>query len=368
MKDNLQLIERFMDYLINPTDCIDTYGRRYVDDLENIVIENHDFDVNTQQFADPQAQKWFELICSHFQFVSLEDMIAYVKAHERELDLANIRPRSTFHGETLYNSEPSFHTLKNESNSIDLNNEFQLKWSLRAIGDVPENEIYADSYELYMGSDRTNPWTYLVRREIMRGNIALEDPVICIGNRWLGEILYFRQNLGLRNTKGVDLVSSNPELVISADMHHLPFEDNSIKLIFARGVINKSYDVRLLAKEWLRVLRKDGFLIVETPGPYGYGVTRLGQTDIKSSKNLLRLFRGKIRRLIYCAEEKPYRIAYDVTNLIRIFIQVDKDGWGNTVKVEPFSRIRFRIYEFWRRYFLRARRKLHLIGILPART
>ena len=120
-----------------------------------------------------------------------------------------------------------------------------------------------------------NPWTYLIRREIARGNLSPDDATICIGNRWLGEILYFRENLGLKGAKGVDLFSRDPELVVAADMHNMPFEDNSMKLIFARGLINKSYDVRLLLREMVRVLKRDGLLIVETP-IYRDGLSRLG--------------------------------------------------------------------------------------------
>src|SRR5262249_34921573 len=158
-------------------------------------------------------------------------------------------------------------------NSIERSNEFQKMWSLRGVQAIPGNDTDADYYEMYMGYDRMNPWTYLLRREIANGKIAKDEKIICIGNRWLGEILYFRHSICLTNTKGVDLISSNPELVTAADMHNLPYEDNSVKLIFTRGAINKSYDVRVLVKEMLRVLKKDGFLIIETPGPYGYGVT-----------------------------------------------------------------------------------------------
>ena len=47
-----ELIERFLDYLIDPYHCIDTYGRSYLDDLELIVEENHRFDFKSQTFPD----------------------------------------------------------------------------------------------------------------------------------------------------------------------------------------------------------------------------------------------------------------------------------------------------------------------------
>lgn len=353
-----ELIERFLDYLIDPTECIDTYGRTYIDDLELILAENHLFDFQTQSFPDKEAQQWFERICSTCNFGTIEEFIAYVRQHMDEIDLANLRPRSTFQTETLFEHEPSFRELKQLGDSVERSNEFQRAISTESVKSIPHNELEADYYELYMSFDRTNPWTYVIRREIARGNLDAEDLVLCIGNRWLGEIMYFRQNLGLKNAKGVDLISSDPELVVAADMHKLPFEDNSVKMIFNRGLINKSYDVRILVKEMMRVLRKDGYLIVETPGPYDYGVSRLGRTDIKSAKNLLRLLRGKVRRVVYMDAMKPHQYLYDATKLIRICIQIDKNGDNLSPTVEAFPELRFRIYDICRRRFVETRRVL----------
>src|SRR5260370_27533456 len=337
--DGRELIERFLDYLIDPVGCIDTYGRTYIDDLEFILVENHLFDFQAQTFPDTEAQQWFERICSAFSFKRMEEFIDYVRQHLTEIDLANIRPRSTFQTETLFELEPSFQEMKRQGDSVERNNEFQRAISTESVKSIPHNELEADYYELYMSFDRTNPWTYVIRREIERGNLAPEDQVLCLGNRWLGEIMYLRQNLGLKNAKGVDLISSDPELVIAADMHKLPFEDNSVKMIFNRGLINKSYDVRLLIKEMMRVLTKDGFLIVETPGPYGYGVSRLGRTDIKSAQNLLRLMRGKVQRIVYSDAMKPHQYLYDSTRFFRICVQLDTDGRDLVPKPEAFRQL-----------------------------
>lgn len=353
-----ELIERFLDYLIDPVECIDTYGRSYIDDIELILVENHLFNFQTQTFPDKEAQQWFERVCSTHNFKTIEELIAYVRQHLDEIDLANIRPRSTFQTETLFEHEQSFRDLKQLGDSVERSNEFQRAISTESVKSIPHNELEADYYELYMSFDRTNPWTYVIRREIARGNLDPEDLVLCIGNRWLGEIMYFRQNLGLKNTKGVDLISSDPELVVAADMHELPFEDNSVKMIFNRGLINKSYDVRLMMKEVMRVLKKDGYLIVETPGPYGYGVSRLGRTDIKSAQNLMRLLRGKVKRIVYMDAMKPHQYLYDATRLIRICIQIDKDAHDLVPKVEVFPEVRFRIFDFCRRRMLETRRLL----------
>jgi len=91
-----EMIERFLDYLIDPIECIDTYGRTYVDDLEFILAENHVFDFQTQTFPDQEAQQWFERIRSRFNFAKIEEFIGYVREPLSALDLANIRPSSMF--------------------------------------------------------------------------------------------------------------------------------------------------------------------------------------------------------------------------------------------------------------------------------
>jgi SAM-dependent methyltransferase len=355
-----KLIERFLDSLIDPYQCIDTYGRSYLDDLELIVAENHRFDFKSQTFPDAATQDWFKRICETSNFQTIEEIILYVRTHRLELDIANVRPRTAFQAEALFEHEASFQELGKDEKSVEKSNEFQRIWSLQAFNDLPRDD--AVSYEHYMSYDRVNPWTYLIRRELRRKNLHAEDSVICIGNRWVGEIRYFRENLGLKKTIGVDLFSQTPDLVVAADMHDMPFADNSIKMVFNRGLINKSYDVRLLVREIYRVLTPDGFLIVETPGPYEWGVSRLGRTDIKSVQNLLRLLRGKVRRVIYAEETKPKRYLHDATRLVRLFVQVDKNGCAEEPIWEKFPTQRFRIYDKarceWVLWRLRTRRWL----------
>jgi SAM-dependent methyltransferase len=360
MIEKADLLERFLDYLIDPNECIDTYGRTYIDDLEFILAENHRFDFKTQTFPDAEAQRWFEVLRAEFKFADMAALLSFVRSHVDELDLASFRPRSTFHTETLYQDQPTFHKLKEGTPTVEERVDFQRAMGMDGVRSIPSlDDPDPDRYELYMGSDRTNPWTYVLKREMSRGHLRPDDAVISLGNRWIGEISYFRENVGLKKTLGVDLFSNNPELVVAADMHNLPFEDGSIKLVFNRGLINKSYDVRVLVNEVLRVLTDDGMFIVETPGPYDYGVSRLGCTDIKSARNLLRLFEGKVRRIFYIEATKPHRYQADSTKLIRIGFQIAKNGWAGPMQVEPYSPRLFRYYDACRtRYLQRDSRSL----------
>lgn len=252
---------------------------------------------------------------------------------------------------------PTFDALSPGGSRFDQSTEAQRLYSQPSVGDLPLNDTDADHYELYLGYDRLNPWTYLLRREIARGNLDAEAPVICVGNRWIGEILYFRQNIGLKNAKGLDVFSSNSDLVTVGDMHRMPFGDGTIKLVFIRQALSKSHDVRLVFGEILRVLQPDGYVIIEIPGPYGWGVDRLRGTDVKNAKNILRLFGRQVKRIMYRDETSPYQsgLTDDCQRLIRVFVQIDKNACGAEPAVEPIPRMRLQIYERWRRGLVRTR-------------
>ena len=128
-------------------------------------------------------------------------------------------------------------------------------------------------------------------------------------------------------------------------------------MVFTRGTINKSYDVRVFVKEIMRVLCKDGLVAVETPGPFEHGVTLLGPTDVKSWSNLLRLFRGKVQRVIYADAMAPYAYQFGGSRLVRLFMQLDKDGHTAPPTLEPDPGLRLKMHEFIRGHVLELRRK-----------
>lgn len=363
-----QLIERLLDHLINPYDCIDIYERSYLDDLENVLIENHSFDFQRQKFPDDATQKWFQRVLEATGTATMEQLLAYIRSHAGQLQIANVRPRTDLHLENVTEWVPAFDELKPGAIYSEQHRDAQRLYSTPAINVIPGNDLSGDNYELYLGWDRLNPWTYLIRREIKKGNISRDDATVCIGNRWLGEILYFRENIGLRKTTGLDVFSSNPVLVQVGDMHKMPFADGSVKLVFIRQALSKSFDVRIVIKEILRVLCNDGFFIIEIPGPYGWGVNRLRGSDVKSAQNLIRLFRGKVRRIIYKDEMQVYSTCHedDVHHVIRVFAQIDKNQFCATPIEEVVHSGKLKRYVQRRQAMLRARVKARIIaGKLP---
>ena len=354
LSSTFQLIESFLDYLIDPNECIDTYGRYYLDELEFIARENFDFDAERQFFPDPDTQEIFERIRQAYSLRSLADIVEFIRAHP-QIRIANLRPRMTFKllKEFESGSKLSGLSVDSSDSAVRLNNEFQRIWSTRSLRETPMTS--PDVYELYLGADRLNPWTFLLKRAIASGRLSRDSRVICIGPRWNSEIMYFRRNLGLVNTIGVDLVSTDPDLVVTADMHNLPFGTSSIDLIFCRGTIDKSYDSRALAAEMVRVTKDGGLLAIETLGPYLQGVNPLARTDVKSSKNLLKLFKGKIAQVIYADDYKLGVTQSAVTNAIRVFIQISKSSSVSPQLPAAFPKLLFVLFNGYRRLLLRVR-------------
>src|SRR5262245_22042687 len=147
MKPKNEATERFLDYLIYPNECIDTFGRTYIDDLEHILVENHAFDFRTQAFPDQQVQRWFDQVRSELSVGSMQEFISYVRAHQDDLDVANVRPRVSF-DEAPFEDTPAYHTLKEEGDSIERSNAFQRDHSRSAVDHLPKNEDDPDYYEL----------------------------------------------------------------------------------------------------------------------------------------------------------------------------------------------------------------------------
>lgn len=125
------------------------------------------------------------------------------------------------------------------------------------------------------------------------------SPSLSIGPRWVSEIEFFRQVVGLQNHIGLDLFSDNPDLVVTGDMHAMPFPQDHFQFAFLKNVVDKSYDIRRLVAELFRVLRPSGVVVVDQICGYGH-TNPLTRTDIQSAVNLARIFRryGAVESLV----------------------------------------------------------------------
>lgn len=148
MNDNYELLERFLDSLINPDDCVDTFGRTYLDDLEIIAHENHSYNSITQSFPDTVLQSAFDRVREQFGIKGIPELKEFVYARRGEIAIANYRPRSALNPEGDFATEPSYLALQNNGDSIDGSNEFQKKWSERGLISAFENNTDRDYYEI----------------------------------------------------------------------------------------------------------------------------------------------------------------------------------------------------------------------------
>lgn len=209
-----------------------------------------------------------------------------------------------------YNSESARHDSHREGN---------LRFYMRNVTTVPPS--------LLQRVTRRSFWELWILFWKLRGFLNETRPSLSIGPRWVTEIEFFREVLGLRQHVGLDLFSDNRELVTAGDMHEMPFPDRHFQLIFIKNTVDKSYNVRKLVEELLRVIRSGGIIVVDQICGYG-DCTPLTRTDIQKSENLLRLFRarGKVRALVQSdVDLKSLRLATmgdRANNNARLAIQV----------------------------------------------
>jgi SAM-dependent methyltransferase len=185
------------------------------------------------------------------------------------------------------------HSEKNQRYGAD-RGVAELKNYLRSVTSAPPS--------LWERLTRTTFWESRIRRWQNRGDIDPSMPALSVGPRWVTEIHYFREILGFKKHIGLDLFSDDPELVKAGDMHAMPFPDNEFGFTFLKNVVDKSYDVRKLVSELVRVMAPGGTVVVDQVCAYGR-VTPLGRTDIQSAYNLRVLFDAKTRtRTLVCQD------------------------------------------------------------------
>lgn len=94
-------------------------------------------------------------------------------------------------------------------------------------------------------------------------NERSQKKVVCVGCRNVYELREFQKH-GFRDVKGIDLVSVHPDILIM-DMHDLKFPDQSIDVIYSADSLEHTYDPTLAARNFLRVLRPNGFICLSVP-------------------------------------------------------------------------------------------------------
>jgi SAM-dependent methyltransferase len=87
--------------------------------------------------------------------------------------------------------------------------------------------------------------------------------VLCIGCRNTLELDRFHAR-GFERVVGIDLFSQREDILVM-DMHDMSFEDDSFDVVYASHSLEHSYDVERVAREVVRVGRREAVVGVEVP-------------------------------------------------------------------------------------------------------
>jgi len=123
---------------------------------------------------------------------------------------------------------------------------------------------------------------------MQEGKLTKNDEVLIIGPRYVNEILFFREHLGLPKTIGLDLCAN--DYIVVGDMHAMPFENNRFKLVYVCNTLCYSYYVRKVADEISRVLKRTGYACIVDHGTYVEGASMIGRSDVMNADALVGLF------------------------------------------------------------------------------
>ena len=123
--------------------------------------------------------------------------------------------------------------------------------------------------------------------------------VLCVGCRNTCEIDALERQ-GFKNVVGADLFSSSPKVLVM-DMHDLKFDEGSFSILYCAATFEKAYDPSKVAREFIRVLKNGGILVLQVGANYKTG--EVDRHDFKTLNNLYKFFEGHIDHIYFQEEE-----------------------------------------------------------------
>jgi hypothetical protein len=307
-------IAECLDALLPRNDLVLTFDQSLVDQLPDILRENFSISHENDIVELPALRSLFQLLAPESQGAwRISELPELLTA--AGIDKAAYRPLApktvTNESETVFAHWSTSTAAENAQAVLTLQRDLGMgQYNAESTRHTKHREG-ADGLRSYMRNVTTVPpsilqrltrrsfWELWIAFWKLRGHLDASRPSLSVGPRWVTEIEFFRDVLGLRHHIGLDLFSDDPQLVKAGDMHDMPFPDRHFQLIFIKNTVDKSYNVRKLVEELLRVLSPGGIIIVDQICGYG-DCTPLTRTDIQKSENLLRLFRAraKVRALV----------------------------------------------------------------------
>jgi SAM-dependent methyltransferase len=313
-QSNISNIADCLDALLPRKGLVLTFDQSFVDQLPDILRENF-------AVCDEGDIARLPALQSLFQYLVPDSPGAWKLSQLPELlvtagiDRAAYRPLApklvTKENESVFSHWSTSTVVEDTQAVLTLQRDLGMGQHNRESARYSKRREGSDSLRFYLRNVTTVPpsilqrltrrsfWELWIAFWKFRGLLNTKRPSLSVGPRWVTEIEFFREVVGLRQHIGLDLFSDDPELVKAGDMHAMPFPDRQFQFIFIKNTIDKSYNVRKLVDELVRVVCPGGIIVVDQICGYGH-CTPLTRTDIQKSENLLRLFRAraKIRTLV----------------------------------------------------------------------
>ena len=163
-------------------------------------------------------------------------------------------------------------------------------------------------------------------------NFRKESKVLCIGARYGIEVEVFKQ-LGFSNISAIDIYPRS-ENIIEADMHNLPFSDNSFDIIYTHHSLDHSLFPEKAVKEMYKVSKKTAFWIHTIPfDDYG----KEEAIDFDSSNEIIAFFKKYTTEIIYqqeviknqngFIEPAGFCLPKGWKNELRIILKIEKEAY-----------------------------------------
>jgi SAM-dependent methyltransferase len=296
--------ERLLDSLLDRDEIIDRFDANYIDDLPDLLRELHG--VTDENLAGHELRPTLERLCeeagrqsSEISIAELRDAVRPLVREGRYTPLENTpKEKRKYKMTTVASWADAAGARVRGRRDREVVNTLQREYSIQQGG--------ADEVEFkHLARPETgDPWTPLIIDLRERRIVGADEPVLTIGPRWVGEIVYFREELGLRRTIGLDLFSHDEQLVRVGDMHAMPFDADTFGLVYQRNTFDKSYDIRRVLHECVRVLRDGGVLITDDCYEYTEGVSETARTNIKHNRQVLRVLGDHVADVLYDREER----------------------------------------------------------------
>jgi SAM-dependent methyltransferase len=291
-----------LDRLLDREQLIDRFDASYLDDLPDILRELHGVS-DADPLANPDVRELWRLTGrreEEFQLAELGPALEQIGVdpgrYSPQRAPKSVQRKHGYGRVKSWRRAMGLRLGRAGGNGRDAVNAIQAEYSVQSGGD--QEVAFTDLARPETG----DPWSTLIVGLRESGALDADEPALTIGPRWVGEIDYFRGELGLRGAIGLDLFSPDEELIKVGDMHDMPFEDDTFGLVYQRNTFDKSYDIRAALRECVRVLRDGGVLITDDCYAYTAGVSELSRTSIKHNDQVLRVLGSHVGEVLYDRE------------------------------------------------------------------